>query len=72
MDRAFERTFRRIKGQLAKLHLLVLDELGYLPTSKVRSEPLFDVISTAYERTSLIVTKNLPCEFWTAVLAPSA
>ena len=28
----------------------------------------FDVISTAYERTSLIVTTNLPFENWTEVL----
>ena len=36
--------------------LLVLDELGYVPTSKVGAELLFDVISTAYERSSIIVT----------------
>ena len=29
---------------------------------------LFDVISTAYERLSLIVTTNLPFETWTEVL----
>jgi DNA replication protein DnaC len=57
-----ERTFLRLKGQLAKLDLLVLDELGYVPASKVGAELLFDVISTAYERTSLIVTSNLPFE----------
>ena len=28
----------------------------------------FDVISTAYERTSVIVTTNLPFENWTEVL----
>lgn len=57
-----------MKGQLAKLDLLVLDELGYVPASKVGAELLFDVISTAYERTSLIVTSNLPFESWTEVL----
>jgi hypothetical protein len=36
--------------------------------SKVGAELLFDVISTAYERTSLIVTTNLPFESWTEVL----
>ena len=39
-----------------------------MPASKVGSELLFDVISTAYERTSLIVTTNLPFESWTEVL----
>jgi DNA replication protein DnaC len=57
-----------LKGRLAKLDLLVLDELGYVPASKVGAELLFDVISTAYERTSLIVTTNLPFESWTEVL----
>ena len=51
-----ERQLARMKSQLAKLDLLVLDELGYVPTSKLGAELLFEVISTAYERTSLIVT----------------
>jgi DNA replication protein DnaC len=63
-----ERQLVRMKSQLAKLDLLVLDELGYVPTSKLGAELLFDVISTAYERTSLIVTTNLPFENWTEVL----
>ena len=63
-----ELSFLRLKSQLAKLDLLVLDELGYVPASKVGAELLFDVVSTAYERTSLIVTSNLPFESWTEVL----
>ena len=59
---------RGCRSQLAKLDLLVLDELGYVPASKVGAELLFDVISTAYERTSVIVTTNLPFEQWTEVL----
>jgi DNA replication protein DnaC len=51
-----ERVLLRLKAQLAKLDLLILDELGYVPASKVGSELLFDVISTAYERHSVIVT----------------
>lgn len=63
-----ERELLRLKKQLAKLDLLILDELGYVPASKLGSELLFDVISTAYERLSLIVTTNLPFENWTEVL----
>ena len=63
-----ERQLLRLKTQLARLDLLVLDELGYVPTSKVGAELLFDVISTAYERTSIIPTTNLPFEQWTEVL----
>jgi DNA replication protein DnaC len=68
MEAREERQLMRMKSQLAKLDLLILDELGYVPTSKLGAELLFDVISTAYERTSLIVTTNLPFENWTEVL----
>jgi len=63
-----ERTLLRLKKQLSRLDLLILDELGYVPASKVGAELLFDVISTAYERQSVIVTTNLPFEHWTEVL----
>ncbi len=68
MEARDERGLLGLKGRLAKLDLLVLDELGYVPASKVGAELLFDVISSAYERTSLIVTTNLPFESWTEVL----
>jgi DNA replication protein DnaC len=63
-----ERQLLRMRQQLGKLDLLILDELGYVPASKAGAELLFDVIATAYERNSLIVTTNLPFENWTEVL----
>jgi len=63
-----EKLLLKLRGQLAKQHLLILDELGYVPASKVGAELLFDIIGTAYERQSLIVTTNLPFENWTEVL----
>ena len=63
-----ERQLARMRSQLAKLDLLVLDELGYVPASQVGAELLFDVISTAYERSSVVVTSNLPFEEWKEVL----
>ncbi len=63
-----ERQLLRTRGQLAKLDLLILDELGYVPASKAGAELLFDVIATAYERNSMLVTTNLPFENWTEVL----
>jgi DNA replication protein DnaC len=63
-----ERALGRLRQQLARLELLVLDEFGYVPASQVAAELLFDVISTAYEQTSVIVTTNLPFERWTEVL----
>lgn len=63
-----EKNLLRLKKHLSKLDLLILDELGYVPASKTGAELLFDVISTAYERLSVIVTTNLPFENWTEVL----
>jgi len=68
MEARDERSLLGLKARLAKLDLLVLDELGYVPASKIGAELLFDVISSAYERSSLIVTTNLPFESWTEVL----
>ena len=68
MEAREERTLGRMKASLLKLDLLILDELGYVPASKLGAELLFDVISAAYERTSLVVTTNLPFERWVEVL----
>jgi DNA replication protein DnaC len=62
-----DRQLQRTLTQLQKQDLLILDELGYVPFSKAGSELLFEVVSRAYERQSLIVTTNLPFENWTEV-----
>lgn len=63
-----ERSLKRFLKQLERLDLLILDELGYVPFTKTGAELLFEVVSLAYERTSLIVTTNLPFEAWTEIL----
>jgi hypothetical protein len=44
---------------------MILDERGHVAASKLVSKLLFDVISTAHERTSMIAATALPCEQWT-------
>ena len=68
LERREERQLERFNRQLERLELIVLDELGYIPFSKSGAELLFEVISRAYERTSLILTTNLPFESWTEIL----
>ena len=55
----------RIERQLEKTDLLILDELSYMSFNKYESELLFKVISDRSERSSNIVTTNLPFSRWT-------
>jgi DNA replication protein DnaC len=68
MEAREERQLLRLRTQIGKQDLLILDELGYVPASKAGAELLFDVIATAYERNSIVVTTNLPFENWPEVL----
>jgi DNA replication protein DnaC len=63
-----DRKLDKLFGRLEKLHLLILDEFGYVPFSKAGAELLFEVVSRAYERQSIIMTTNLPFEQWTEIL----
>ena len=62
-----ERRLLRLQQTLAAAKLLIVDELGYVPLSQTGAELLFEIFSQRHERSSTIVTSNLPFEEWTSV-----
>ena len=52
--------------------LLVIDELGYLPFGREEANLFFHVIAKRYERSSTVVTSNLPFTQWATTLADDA
>jgi DNA replication protein DnaC len=58
---------RVVGRRYARTELLVLDELGYLALPDGAAELVFQVLSERHERSSLIVTTNLPFGEWTHV-----
>jgi DNA replication protein DnaC len=57
-------TLERFQKQLDKADLLICDELGYLSFSRSGAELLFQVFADRYERTSTLITSNLPFSEW--------
>ena len=67
MEARDETRLLRLQRQLAKVKLLIIDELGFVPLSKTGAELLFELISQRYERGSTLITSNLPFEEWTEI-----
>jgi DNA replication protein DnaC len=60
-----------LQKKLKSYKLLIIDEVGYVPFSKTGAELLFEVFSSSYEQSSLVVTSNLPFEEWPQVFGCS-
>ena len=67
MEARDDRRLLNLQRQLARLKLLIIDELGFVPLSPTGAELLFEVFSQRYERGSILVTTNLPFDEWTEV-----
>lgn len=54
-------------NRFLKYHLIVIDELGFIPFTNMGAQLMFQLCSTLYERVALIVTTNLSFADWTQV-----
>jgi len=50
--------------RISKVSLLIIDELSYLKMDKERESLFFQIIRQRYEKSSLIITTNLPMGRW--------
>ena len=62
-----EHLLPKILASALKHHLIVLDELGFIPLTSTGAHLIFQFCSTLYERVALIVTTNLRFADWTQV-----
>jgi DNA replication protein DnaC len=54
--------------RLERYHLLIVDEVGYLPRERQAANLLFALVSRRYERGSIIITSNRGFEQWGEIL----
>ena len=50
--------------RLSFIPLLVVDEVGYIPFDPEAANLMFSLVSSRYERASMIVTSNKPFSAW--------
>jgi len=57
----------QLHRRLARVDLLILDELGFVPFDRAGGELLFNLLSERHERRSTLVTTNLAFSEWVQV-----
>jgi DNA replication protein DnaC len=67
MEARDDRSLQRFLKRISKYKLLIIDEMGYVPLSKVAAELLFEIFSRRYEQGSILITSNLPFDEWTQI-----
>ena len=61
------RELGRLHRRLARSHVLILDELGFVPFDREGGELLFNLLSSRHRHSSTIITTNLAFSEWPKV-----
>jgi DNA replication protein DnaC len=59
-------------AKLDKYHLLILDDIAYVTKDQAETSVLFELISTRYERRSILITANQPFGEWNRIFPDPA
>ena len=51
----------------SRLHLVIIDELGYMPITREQANLLFQLISIRYEKGSIVLTSNYNFDEWARI-----
>lgn len=62
-----EHKLSALEKKWLKYQVIIVDELGYVPFSKIGSELLFQFFAGRYERASVMITTNLEFTEWTSI-----
>jgi DNA replication protein DnaC len=54
----------RVLKQYAKYEALIIDDIGYVQQNREEMEVLFTLLADRYERSSIMITSNLPFSKW--------
>jgi DNA replication protein DnaC len=54
----------RVLKRYAKYEALIIDDIGYVQQSREEMEVLFTLLADRYERSSIMITSNLPFSKW--------
>lgn len=66
-----ELRLNKLLKKLTGYDLLLIDELGYIQQEKEEMEVFFSLLANCYEKTSVVITSNLPFSKWDTIFKDS-
>lgn len=66
-----DRSYRKLLDKLANCHLLLLDDWGSEPLNPQQRADLLELIDARYDRTSTLITSQLPVPNWYQMIGES-